>query len=280
MTTFVELPGGTFLMGDESPLAYPGDGEGPVHEVELSPFTIDAVAVTNERFAEFVDATGYVSEAEQYRWSFVFGGLLPDDFEDTAAVVGAEWWRQVFGADWRHPHGPQSSIDDVMNHPAVHISWNDAQAFCAWSGTRLPTEAEWEYAARAGSTGPFPWGDELEPGGEHRMNVFQGTFPAQNTVEDGYAGTAPVDVYEPNAFGLYNMTGNVWEWCSDWFDPRTYANSPRTNPTGPPRGANKIMRGGSYLCHASYCRRYRVSARMGSEPSSTSGNVGFRVVNA
>ena len=280
MTTFVDLPGGTFLMGDDSPLCYPDDGEGPVHEVELLPFTIDADAVTNERFAEFVDATGYVSEAEQYRWSFVFGGFLPDDFEDTAAVVGAEWWRRVFGADWRHPHGPQSSIDDVMNHPAVHISWTDAQAFCAWSGTRLPTEAEWEYAARAGSTGPFPWGDELEPGGEHRMNVFQGTFPAQNTVEDGYAGTAPVDAYEPNAFGLYNMTGNVWEWCSDWFDPRTYANSPRTNPTGPPRGANKIMRGGSYLCHASYCRRYRVSARMGSEPSSTSGNVGFRVVNA
>jgi sulfatase modifying factor 1 len=280
MTTFVELPGGTFLMGDESPLAYPGDGEGPVHEVELSPFAIDAYAVTNERFAAFVDATGYVSEAEQYRWSFVFGGLLPDDFEDTAAVVGAEWWRQVFGADWRHPHGPQSSIDDAMNHPAVHISWTDAQAFCAWSGTRLPTEAEWEYAARAGSTGPFPWGDELEPAGEHRMNVFQGTFPAQNTIEDGYAGTAPVDAFEPNAFGLYNMTGNVWEWCSDWFDPHTYANSPRTNPTGPPHGANKIMRGGSYLCHASYCRRYRVSARMGSEPSSTSGNVGFRVVNA
>jgi sulfatase modifying factor 1 len=280
MTTFVDLPGGTFLMGDDSPIAYSGDGEGPVHEVEVSPFAIDAYTVTNERFAEFVDATGYVAEAERYGWSFVFGGLLPDDFEDTAAVVGAEWWRQVFGADWRHPHGPQSSIDEVMNHPVVHASWTDAQAFCAWSGTRLPTEAEWEYAARAGSRAPFPWGDELEPGGEHRMNVFQGTFPMDNTLADGYRGTAPVDAYEPNAFGLYNMTGNVWEWCSDWFDPGYYARSPRENPRGPEQGANKLMRGGSYLCHASYCRRYRVSARMGSEPSSTSGNVGFRVVNA
>ena len=164
-------------MGDESTWAYPGDGEGPVHEVTVRAFAIDRYTVTNAAFAAFVDATGHVSEAERYGWSFVFGGFLPDDFPDTRGVVGAEWWRQVFGADWRHPDGPQSSLDDRMDHPVVHVSWTDAQSYCAWSGTRLPTEAEWEYAARAGSASPFPWGDELEPGGEHRMNVFQGTFP-------------------------------------------------------------------------------------------------------
>ena len=165
------------MMGDDSEWAYPGDGEGPVHDVTLSSFAIDRYAVTNEAFASFVDATGYVSDAERYAWSFVFAGFMSDDAPETRGVVGAEWWRQVFGADWRHPEGPNSTIADRLDHPVVHVSWNDAQAYCAWSGTRLPTEAEWEYAARAGSRGPFPWGDELEPGGEHRMNVFQGRFP-------------------------------------------------------------------------------------------------------
>jgi formylglycine-generating enzyme required for sulfatase activity len=273
----VDLPGGAFLMGDESELAYPGDGEGPVHEVVLDPFAIGKYTVTNAEFDAYVAATGHVTDAEKYEWSFVFGGLLPDDFPDTRAVANAQWWRQVFGADWRHPEGPQSNIDDRANHPVVHVSWIDAQAYCAWSNTRLPTEAEWEYAARAGGNTAFPWGSELEPGGAHRMNVFQGRFPGENTCADGYAGTAPVDGFEPNAFGLYNMTGNVWEWVADWFSPTYYAASPRENPQGPPTGDRRIERGGSYLCHASYCRRYRVSARMGSEPESSTGNLGFRV---
>jgi formylglycine-generating enzyme required for sulfatase activity len=264
-------------MGDESAWAYPGDGEGPVHEVTLSAYSIAPHTVTNEAFATFVDATKYLTDAERYGWSFVFGGLLPDDFPDTRGVAAAPWWRQVYGADWRHPEGPQSSVDDRTRHPVVHASWNDATSFCEWSGTRLPTEAEWEHAARAGGTTPFPWGDDLEPGGEHRMNVFQGTFPSHDTAEDGYRGTAPVDAFLPNAFGLHNTTGNVWEWCADWYDTGYYSNSPAVDPEGPAEGERKILRGGSYLCHASYCRRYRVSARYGAEPDSSMGNVGFRV---
>jgi sulfatase modifying factor 1 len=276
--TLVDLPGGAFMMGDESEWAYPGDGEGPVHEVVLPPFAIDAFAVTNEAFAAFVDATGHVTDAERYGWSFVFGGLLPDDFPDTRGVVGSEWWRQVFGADWLHPDGPQSTLDRRMDHPVVHVSYTDAQSYCAWSATRLPTEAEWEYAARGGRTSPFPWGDELEPGGEHRMNVFQGEFPGGNSCADGFAGTAPVHTFAPNDFGLHNTTGNVWEWCADWYDAQYYAASTPSDPRGPAEGTLRVTRGGSYLCHHSYCRRYRVSARQGSEPASSTGNVGFRVV--
>ena len=266
-------------MGSVGPMSYPADGEAPVHAVELRPFSIDPVAVTNERFAEFVAATGYVTDAERYGWSFVFAGFLPDDFPDTRAVAAAPWWRQVEGADWHHPEGPHSDVSDRIDHPAVHVSHRDALAFCAWSGTRLPTEAEWEYAARGGRNGlTFPWGDELEPGGDHRMNVFQGTFPNNNTCADGFAGTAPVDAFAPNEFGLYNMTGNVWEWCADWFDDGYYRHSPRIDPPGPPDGTHRVMRGGSYLCHASYCRRYRVAARSGNTPDSSTGNLGFRVV--
>jgi sulfatase modifying factor 1 len=276
-SSLVDVPGGAFAMGDESKWAYPGDGEGPVHQVVLTPFAIDRYAVSNARFAAFVDATGHVTDAERFGWSFVFGGLLPDDYPDTRGVAGAEWWRQVEGADWNHPEGPQSDVGERSDHPVLHVSWFDAQAYCAWSGTRLPTEAEWEHAARAGGTTPFPWGDALEPGGEHRMNVFQGTFPAQNTCADGYAGTAPVDAYEPNAWGLHNVTGNVWEWCADWYDPGYYETGPRDDPTGPERGTHRVMRGGSYLCHVSYCRRYRVSGRSGNGPDSSTGNLGFRV---
>jgi formylglycine-generating enzyme len=276
-STLVQLDGGTFSMGDESAWAYLGDGEGPVHEVSVNPFAIDPYTVTNVAFAQFVDATGHVTDAERYEWSFVFGGFLPDDAPETRGVVGAEWWRQLYGANWRHPEGPGSSIEGRLDHPVVHVSWNDAQAYCAWSDTRLPTEAEWEYAARAGSPSPFPWGDELEPNGEHRMNVFQGEFPRHNTCLDGYAATAPVDAFPPNAFGLHNVTGNVWEWCEDWYSPNYYSQSPRQDPRGPTTGTTRVERGGSYLCHASYCRRYRVSARLGAEPESSTGNLGFRV---
>ncbi len=265
-------------MGDESKWSYPGDGEGPVHEVDLPPFRIDRFAVSNRQFAAFVDATDWRTDAERYGWSFVFGGLLPDDFPPTRGVEQAPWWRQVMGADWRHPEGPHSGWSDRPDHPVVHVSWADAAAFCAWSGTRLPTEAEWEVAARGGLEGaPFPWGDQLEPAGEHRMNVFQGDFPGGDTGADGFTGTAPVDAYPPNGYGLANVCGNVWEWCSDWLDVGYYATAPLNSPPGPSTGSFRVQRGGSYLCHASYCRRYRVSARFGSAPDSSTGNVGFRV---
>ncbi len=274
----VALTGGGFAMGSVDELAYPNDGEGPEHHVELSDFSIDRYAVSNDRFAAFVDATGHVTEAERYGWSFVFAGFLPDDFPETRAVAAAPWWRQVYEATWRRPEGPHSDLDGRGQHPVVHVSWNDARAYCAWTKTRLPTEAEWEFAACGGRTGiRFPWGDELEPGGEHRMNVFQGRFPADNTIADGYAGTAPVDAYPPNGYGLHNMTGNVWEWCSDWFHPDAYRHNPMQDPAGPPTGTHRVMRGGSYLCHASYCRRYRVTARSGNTPDASTGNLGFRV---
>ena len=274
----LDLPGGTFHMGSVGTGAYPADGEGPIHVVELSPHRIAPHAVTNEEYATFVDATGHVSEAERFGWSFVFAGLLPDDFPPTRAVVQTPWWRQVEGADWRRPEGPQSDLDGRGRHPVVHVSWHDAVAYCAWQGTRLPTEAEWEHAARGGRRGlTFPWGDDLEPGGRHAMNVFQGTFPARDTAADGYAGTAPVDAYEANGFGAYNMTGNVWEWCHDWFSPTYYRHSARRDPRGPAAGTHRVIRGGSYLCHESYCRRYRVAARSSNTPDSSAGNIGFRV---
>ena len=240
-------------------------------------FELAPHAVTNNEFGRFAEATGYRTEAERFGWSFVFAGLLPDDFPETRAVAAAPWWRQVEGAWWRRPEGPQSTLGGRGDHPVVHVSWNDALAFCAWAGARLPTEAEWEYAARGGLEGRvYPWGDELEPGGEHRMNVWQGTFPTDNTLADGYLGTAPVDAYAPNGFGLHNMTGNVWEWCADWFDPHAYTRDRPDNPLGPPSGTHRVSRGGSYLCHASYCRRYRVAARNALTPDSSTGNTGFR----
>jgi formylglycine-generating enzyme required for sulfatase activity len=276
--SLVDVPAATFRMGDESVWAYPGDGEGPVHEVALDAFRIDAHAVTNDAFAAFVDATGWVTDAERFGWSFVFGGLLPDDFPDTRAVVGAEWWKQVFGADWRHPEGPHSELDGRGDHPAVHVSWHDAVAYCRWTGTRLPTEAEWERAARGGREGAaFPWGDDLEPGGEHRMNVFQGKFPAHDTGADGFVGTSPVGAFAPNDLGVHDATGNVWEWCADWFATDAYTRHDAHGPRGPVTGDRRVQRGGSYLCHISYCRRYRVSARSASEPTSSTGNAGFRV---
>jgi len=276
--TFVDVPAATFRMGDDSVWAYPGDGEGPVHDVALDAFRIDRFAITNHAFSRFVDATDWTTDAERFGWSFVFGGLLPDDFPDTRAVVGTEWWRQVRGASWRRPEGPQSDLAGRDDHPVVQVSWRDAAAYCRWTGTRLPTEAEWERAARGGRAGTvFPWGDDLEPSGEHRMNVFQGSFPGRNTGADGFLGTAPVNAFPPNDLGLHNVTGNVWEWCADWFDVAAYEHHHAQNPRGPSRGERRAQRGGSYLCHLSYCRRYRVSARYGSEPESSTGNTGFRV---
>lgn len=268
-------------MGTDESYGYGEDGEGPAHVVRLGPFAISRHAVTNAQFAAFVAATGHRTAAEAFGWSFVFARFLAEDFPATRRVAGAPWWRQVDGADWAHPEGPGSVIEDRADHPVVHVSWDDAQAFCAWTASRLPTEAEWEFAARGGlATLRFPWGDDLEPDGEHRMNVFQGSFPASNTVADGYAGTAPVHAFAPNGFGLHQMTGNVWEWTADWFDPAYYAASPREDPPGPDAGVARVMRGGSYLCHASYCNRYRVDARSSSTPDSSTGNLGFRVARS
>jgi formylglycine-generating enzyme required for sulfatase activity len=280
VTDRVALAGGAFLQGADDPDGFTADGEGPIREVELSPFAIDTVAVTNERFAEFAAETGWTTDAERYGWSFVFGGLLPDEFPDTRGAAEAPWWRQVYGASWRHPEGPHSGIEDRFDHPVVHVSWRDADAFCRWAGARLPTEAEWEFAARGGlAQRRFPWGDELEPDGIHRMNVWQGTFPSQNTLEDGFLGTCAVDAYEPNGFGLHNTSGNVWEWCADWFHSTHHRLEPRPkDPTGPATGEAKAMRGGSYLCHHSYCNRYRVGARASNTPDSSTGNIGFRCV--
>jgi formylglycine-generating enzyme len=257
---FVGLPAGTFLMGTDEP-TFPADAEGPVREVTVGAFRIDRYAVTNDRFAAFVAATGHVTVAERDGWSFVFGGLLPDDFPPTRGVVGAEWWRQVHGADWRHPEGPHSDLAGRGDHPVVHVSWLDADAYCRWAGVRLPTEAEWEYAARGGLVqAVYPWGDELTPGGEHRCNIWQGAFPSRNTIADGWLGTAPVGSYAPNGFGLYDCSGNTWDWTDTWFTPE-----------------QRVIRGGSYLCHESYCNRYRVAARTGNTPDSTTGHMGFRV---
>ncbi|CAA9543082.1 MAG: Sulfatase modifying factor 1 precursor (C-alpha-formyglycine- generating enzyme 1) [uncultured Thermomicrobiales bacterium] len=273
----VLIPGGTFRMGNHRGDGYPADGEHHVHDVGLAPFWIDATAVTNARFAAFVEATGHITDAERFGWSFVFGGILPDSYAGARRPVDAPWWRQVFGAAWRTPEGPHSDLTGRSDHPVVHVSWTDAMAFCAWSGTRLPTEAEWECAARGGRADQrFPWGDELNPGGKHRMNVWQGAFPGRNSGADGFKGTAPVTAYELNDYGLSNMTGNVWEWCADWFAAGAYQGSRLLNPTGPTRGISRVMRGGSYLCHRSYCNRYRVDARSSNTPDSSTGNCGFR----
>ena len=273
----MRVEGCSFALGSADRWAYPDDGEWPVKVVEVGSFRIDPCAVSNDDFARFVAATAYVTEAERFGWSFVFGGFLPDDFPPTEGVAAAPWWRKVPGADWRHPEGPHSSVDGRGDHPVVHVSWHDADAFAAWAGARLPTEAEWELAARGGLAGKaFPWGDELEPGGEHRMNVWQGDFPARNTAADGFAGTAPVDAFPPNGYGLHNTTGNVWEWTADWFHPTFRQRDRRRDPRGPARGTSRTQKGGSHLCHASYCRRYRVAARQASTPDSSTGNVGFR----
>jgi sulfatase modifying factor 1 len=275
----VYLSGGTFLMGTDDPEGFKADGEGPVREVEVSPFYIDSCAVSNAEFAEFVRITGYQTEAERYGWSYVFHLFVPEDIRraDARVVPGIPWWLGVDGASWNRPEGVGSTVDDRMDHPVVHISWNDAVRYCNWSGKRLLTEAEWEYAARGGLVQKrYPWGDLLKPNGEHRCNIWQGKFPEKNHASDGYIGTAPVQSFPPNDYGLYNIVGNVWEWCSDWFNTSHPAHIKARDPRGPNTGTNRVMRGGSYLCHKSYCNRYRVAARSSNTPDSSTGNLGFR----
>jgi formylglycine-generating enzyme len=273
----ITIPGGEFAYGSADANTYPGDGEGPVRRVAIGPFRIGRSPVSNEQFAAFVAATGDVTDAERLGWSFVFGGLLPDDFPDTEGVVHAPWWRAVEGATWAQPEGPQSDLEGRADHPVVQVSHTDARRYCEWAGLRLPTEAEWEYAARGGLDGrTYPWGDELEPEGEHLMNVWQGEFPNHNTVADGHYGTAPVDAFATNGYGLHNATGNVWEWTADWYATDFRPRDRDRNPIGPPTGTHRVQKGGSYLCHASYCRRYRVAARQANTPDGSAGNLGFR----
>lgn len=274
----IRLSGGSFLMGSEDK-SFPSDGEGPVRKVSVNAFYIDRYTVSNAQFASFVEATRYVTEAERFGWSFVFYQFLPSNFRPTRGVPQAPWWRQVYGATWRHPEGPHSTLSGRMNHPVLHVSWNDAVAYANWMGKRLPTEAEWEYAARGGlKQKKYPWGNRLMKGSKHSCNIWQGTFPEHNTGEDGHLGTAPVNSFRPNRFGLYNMSGNVWEWCADWFSSTFHIKGPRDNPQGPPTGGAKVMKGGSYLCHESYCNRYRVGARTSNTPDSSTGHMGFRLV--
>jgi len=269
-------------MGDSCGDGWPADGETIVHTVELTGFGIDATTVTNDDFARFVDATGYRSEAERFGYSAVFHLSLAADRRDIVGRPAAvPWWLGVSRADWRHPGGRHSDIDGLGDHPVVHVSWNDAHAYCDWAGRRLPTEAEWEYAARGGLPGArFPWGNDLlDADGNWRCNIWQGTFPTVNTLDDGWLTTAPARTYRPNGYGLWQTIGNVWEWCADWFDPGYYATSPRRNPTGPPAGTARVMRDGSFLCHDSYCNRYRNSARSSNTPDSSTANIGFRTVS-
>ena len=276
-TEMVRLLPGAFLMGTDTPDGPASAGEGPVRKVQLKAFWIDRCGVTNARFAGFVAATRYVTEAERYGWSFVFAGLLERDCATTRGVPDAPWWHQVPGADWCHPEGPQSDLVGRGDHPVVHVSWNDARAYSIWAGVRLPTEAEWEYAARGGLVQQrFTWGDELTPQGEHRMNVWQGEFPVQNSCEDGYYGTAPVYAFLPNGYGLHNMTGNVWEWCADWFSPVSLLGGTLRNPKGPPTGTRRVVRGGSYLCEPSTSPYCRVAGRSSTTPTTSAGHLGFR----
>ncbi|WP_397376123.1 formylglycine-generating enzyme family protein [Paenibacillus sp. sptzw28] len=274
----IYLPGGELLMGTDDHEGFPSDGEGPVRAVTITPFYIDPYAVTNMEFRKFADATGYVTEAETFGWSYVFHSFVAEaEVKVLGSPVQTPWWLAVESASWRAPEGPGSGIEERLDHPVIHVSWNDAEAYCRWAGKRLPTEAEWEFAARGGlGQKRYPWGDEIKPGGRHMCNIWQGKFPTKNNASDGYIGTAPVKSYEPNGFGLYQTAGNVWEWCTDWFSPTFHMNGPRSNPAGPPKGTSRVMRGGSYLCHKSYCNRYRAAARSQNTPDSSTGNIGFR----
>jgi formylglycine-generating enzyme required for sulfatase activity len=297
------VPGGTFRMGSDK--HYPE--EAPVHCVTVDGFWMDRTPVTNRRFREFVEATGYVTFAEVAPDPKDYPGALPHMLKAGSLVFDppdhpvdlrnfANWWSFKFGANWRRPYGKGSSIRDLDDHPVVHISYRDAQAYAAWAGKQLPTEAEWEHAARGGlDQAEFAWGDQLTLGGRHMANIWQGAFPCENLVSDGYARTSPVDAFPPNDFGLTDMIGNIWEWTSDWYSTRHTADAPKAccipeNPRGgledgsydpsqqQIRIPRKVVKGGSHLCAPNYCRRYRPAARHAQPVDTSMSHVGFRCI--
>lgn len=254
------IPGGAFRMGTADGMHF----EQPVHSVTVKPFLIDPAEVTVGEFAKFVEATGYRTEAEKFGNSGVF------DLETGE-------WRMTNGADWRRPEGPGSVAE--ASEPVVQVSWNDAAAYAKWAGKRLPTEAEWEFAARGGLEGTtYAWGDELRPGGKPVANWWQGSFPERNTVEDGFLKRAPVGSFQANGFGLFDVAGNVWEWTADWYAEDYYAESPENDPKGPPTGEERVIRGGSWMCAENFCTNYRVAARSHATPETGLNNLGFRCV--
>jgi formylglycine-generating enzyme len=285
----VWIPGGTFWMGQEGEQF--ADTQ-PIHKVYVDGFWMDRGEVTNRQFRAFVQATGYVTLAERKPtarglhsapFSFVF--TAPDTAIDPSKADPMAWWKAVPGADWRHPEGPSSDLTGRGEHPVVHVAYEDALEFCAWANKRLPTEAEWEFAARGGlDRQRFCWGNERNPGGKFLANTWQGPFPSRNTREDGFAGTAPVGSFPPNGFGLFDMAGNVWQWCADWYHPKYYRFSPPRNPQGPlasfdpnePGVPKRVQRGGSFLCADEYCMRYLPGARGKGEPGSAANHIGFR----
>ena len=254
------IEGGEFLMGTDAGYPY----EGPAHRIVVDSFYLDETEATNRQFAEFVSETGYVTESEKHGSSGIFDPATGE-------------WGLVEGADWRHPGGPDSDLDGRDDYPVIHVSWDDAAAFAAWAGKRLPTEAEWEYAASGAGPKPnYPWGDEIAPGGRHAGNWWQGVFPERDLREDGFAAAAPVRQFPATGSGLYDMGGNVWEWVADWYAPDYYRISPTRNPSGPASGREKVHRGGSWMCSRNYCRGFRVAARQKTAPNTGLNNLGFR----
>ena len=272
----VQIPGGAGLLGTAHP-HLPQDSEAPpLKRTKVKSVWMERGTVTNAQFAAFVAETGFVTEAERLGWSFVFASHVADSVGATEGVLEAQWWRQVFGATWAAPHGHGSTTEP--DHPVVQISWSDARAYAKWAGGRLPTEIEWEHAARGGlGDVPFPWGEEAPTdGGPYPCNIWQGRFPHHNTAADGYDTTAPALSFEPNGYGLHHMVGNVWEWTAEPYKLRSLKKAARAQEQA--MKGYKLLKGGSFLCHASYCFRYRIAARSGNSPESTTTHQGFRVV--
>jgi formylglycine-generating enzyme required for sulfatase activity len=295
------VAGRTFRMGSDHHYAE----EAPAHDVTVAGFWMDSHAVTNRDFRRFVEETGHVTLAERPADPANYPGAKPELLVPSSVVFMKpphpvplgnpyQWWTYVAGADWRHPQGPRSSLQGLWDHPVVHVAFEDAEAYARWCGKELPTEAEWELAARGGLEGAeFVWGDELTPGGRPHANTWQGEFPWQNLKHDGYEGTAPVGSFPPNGYGLYDMAGNVWQWTTDWYHDRHEAESPCCASVDPKGGKlensfdprmpevripRKVIKGGSFLCAPSYCRRYRPAARMAQPVDTSACHVGFRCI--